>query len=222
MASNLWDCSGEKIAELMEEFSSYKLLITGHSLGAGTACLLNMQLHVNEVFKGRTVRCYAFAPPPTFWPCTERFSESPTCEGKVQKAMESTIAYVHDNDVVPFLSITAIRRMVDLLDAVDNETEKLWFWKRLKIFHDWDQVPEQIVKSVASRSKIVDRVEGECHLIIPADCVVWCREGEKGQFASFACDAYKMAETDIFLTSDMVTDHMPEFYEDALDALLER
>jgi hypothetical protein len=126
MADHLWECSGGKIIKLMNDFPNYKLIISGHSLGAGTACLLNMQLHVNEVFKGRTVQCFAFAPPPTFWPCADD-SDPEECDAKVKQAMQNTTANIHDNDVVPFLSVTAVRRMVSLLESVDNKTELICF-----------------------------------------------------------------------------------------------
>jgi hypothetical protein len=220
MADNLWKCSGGEVIKLMNDFPNYKLIITGHSLGAGTACLLNMQLHVNEVFKGRTVQCFAFAPPPTFWPCADD-SDPEECDAKVKQAMQNTTAYIHDNDVVPFLSVTAVRRMVNLLDSVDNKTELIWFWKRWQIFQDFAKIPADISDSVSKAEASQDLADGECRMTIPAHCVVWCKENEDGKFEGYACDPYKVADTDVFLCPDMVSDHLPEEYEDCLDALVE-
>jgi hypothetical protein len=218
MAANLWRKSGEKITQLMDEYADYKLVVTGHSLGAGTACLLTVQLYVDEVFNDRTVQCFAFAPPPTFWPC----GSSSSCEGKIQKAIQNTVAYIHDNDVVPFLSVSAAGRMAGLLDAVDNETEHIWFWKRWRMFYEYDPIPEQISKSVlAAELATKEGVHQICPMIIPARLVVWCKQNFVGRFEAFACDPYKVAEGNIFLCPDMLSDHLPEQYEDALDALLE-
>lgn len=220
MANNLWDCSGEKVTKLMDDYKEYKLVITGHSLGAGTACLLNMKLHVESAFKGRAVECFAFAPPPTFWPCSDD-SDPEECDAKVKQAIRNTTAYIHDNDVVPFLSVTAVRRMVSLLDAVDNKTEKIWFWKRWQIFQEFVKIPDDIFESVAKTEARTDLADGECRMIIPAHCIVWCKENEDGEFEGHACDPYKVAGTDIYLCPDMVSDHLPEEYEDCLDALVE-
>ena len=140
MANNLWKESAEKVTALMEEYPDYKLIITGHSLGAGTSCLLTVKLYSEGVFKNREVKCFAFAPPPTYYP---KNANAPS--NAVQKAMENTVAYINDNDVVPFLSVSAVRRMVNLLDAVDNQTEHIWFWKRWKIFYEYDTIPEDLV-----------------------------------------------------------------------------
>ena len=220
MATNLWKRSGDKVVDVMEEFPDYKLMITGHSLGAGTACLLNMHLHVNEVFKGRTVQCFAFAPPPTFWPCTNQSDEA-VCNPKVKQAMQNTTAYIHDNDVVPFLSVTAVRRLVRLLDSVDNKTELLWFWKRWQLVQERSGIPKEIVDNVLNTAEKSELKKGESRMIIPAECVLWCKEEEEGTFASYVCDPFKVANTDIFLCPDMVSDHLPEEYEDCLDALVD-
>jgi hypothetical protein len=224
MAANLWKRSGENIAKLMEEYPDYKLIITGHSLGAGTSCLLTVQLYVEEVFDGQKIDCFAFAPPPTFWPCDDGPSTSPSCQAKIQQAMQNTVAYIHDNDVVPFLSISAVRRRVSLLDAVDNETEHIWFWKRWRLFYEYDPIPEQIVTGVLETEKSTQKkahVDGECHIIIPARRVIWIKRNFAGRLKAFSCDLYKVAEANVFICPDMLTDHLPEQYEDALDTLLE-
>jgi hypothetical protein len=224
MATNLWTESGHKIVDLMEKLPDYKLIVTGHSLGAGTACLLTIRLHSQEVLKGRTIQCFAFAPPPTFWPCADNSTESPSCKAQIQQAMRNTVAYIHDNDVVPFLSVTAVHRMVRLLDSVDNETENIWFWKRWRIFYEYESIPEQITKSVLAAEVSSQKdgpMNGHCNMVIPARRVIWCKQNFAGRFEAFPCDPFKIAEGNIFLCPDMISDHLPEQYENALDALLE-
>ena len=219
MATNIWKKSGEKIANLLDENSSYKLVVTGHSLGAGASCLLTVQIYVDELIKNRKIECYAFAPPPTYSPCGGDGGDQ--CAARLQKAMQSTVAYIHDNDVVPFLSITSVRRMAKFLDAVDNETEKIWFWRRWRIFYEYEGIPSNITDSVLTSEKVQHGdVDGECSMMIPAHRVVWCLAKKDGSFEAFACDAGKVAECDVFLCPDMLSDHLPEQYEDALDALI--
>ncbi|CAB9511778.1 Sn1-specific diacylglycerol lipase [Seminavis robusta] len=223
MARNLWNDSGFKIAALMTTHEDYKLVVTGHSLGAGTACLLTLLLYVEEVFPNRTVECFAFAPPPTFFWDNHQKSvldkSNSACAKQIEKAMQNTVAFIHDNDVVPFLSVSAVRRMINLLDSVDCHTESIWFWKRWRIFNDYDKVPSEITNSVLN---VAERgaVDGEYNMCIPARNVVWCKQNILGRFEAFCCDPQKVAQGNIFLSVDMLTDHLPEQYENALDALL--
>lgn len=225
MAQNLWTASGAKIKALMEEYSNYKLIVTGHSLGGGTSCLLTVKLYVDQIFApSRKIECFAFAPPPTFFSCCE----DPVIQTRVDEAVQNTVAYIHDNDVVPFLSIKAIRRMVTLLDVVDNQTEHIWFWRRWKIFYEYAPIPEVITSSVLKVEEdmyqgklLAEEVDGEHNMTIPARRVVWCKHNFTGrQFEAYSCDPEKIARGNIFLTPDMLSDHMPEMYEDALDAVL--
>lgn len=73
MAEEIWEVSGSKIKSLLDEegFKDYGLIITGNSLGAGVSFLLNIMCHINKLVGDRMVLCYcyAFAPPPTYFPC---------------------------------------------------------------------------------------------------------------------------------------------------------
>jgi hypothetical protein len=225
MARNLWNQSGDKIIELVNKYRDYKLVITGHSLGAGTSCLLTLQLYVDEVLPDdRTIECFAFAPPPTFHP----LPHDSICGAKLERAIRNTVAYIHDNDVVPFLSVTAVRRLVNLLDAVDSKTELMWFWQRWKIFYDYSPIPAAITNCVLEAEQNLKRdgdsrvLYGECNLTIPSRRIVWCkRTVVDGRYEAFSCCPKKVSHENIFLTPDMLSDHMPEQYENALDAILE-
>jgi hypothetical protein len=220
MAENVWKESGKKILELCDnnpEFQQYRFLITGHSLGAGTACLLNLKLHVEGQLGNRPICCYAFAPPPVFDPC----GEDADCRAKIDQAIQNNVAYIHDNDVVPFLSISAVRRLATLLDAVDNQTENIWFWRRWRIFHEYDAIPQELIDSVLQAEMLSNpAVEGACDMIIPARVVVWCKKNFAATFQAYGCDPNKVAAGNVFLNQDMLSDHLPEQYEDALDALV--
>ena len=220
LAETVWDTSGDNILKLCRdnpEWQHYRFLITGHSLGAGAACLLNLKLHLEGQLGDRPICCYAFAPPPTFRPCVEPSSR----KTKVDLAIQNTVGYIHDNDIVPFLSISSVRRLATLLDAVDNETEKCVFWERWRMFHDFDKIPQPLIDSVlvAETKSHEPAVEGACHLIIPARVVVWCKPNFVGMLEAHKCDPHKVAALNVYLNPNMLSDHLPETYEDALDAL---
>ena len=123
---------------------------------------------------------------------------------------------------MPFLSISSVRKLAALLDAVDNKTEFMWFYDRWKIFHEMKKNPRDIFDSIDEAAKAeVAEVGGACQMIIPARVVVWMQKDEENnKFEGHGCDATKVGENTVFMSQDMFSDHLPEQYEDALDALL--
>lgn len=219
MAESVWTLSGSKIKELFEDESlkDYAFHIVGHSLGAGTACLLNVKCHAEKLLGDRVVKCYGFAPPPTL----SIDSTDDTYKSEIEKAIDHSLAYVHDNDCVPFLSVAAVRRLAALMDTVDNRTEHIWFYRRFKMFWEWEAIPNEIFDDVAAVEK-GKSVAGKnaTKLVIPARLVVWMKNTGSGTFNAYGCEANAFADENIFLNPDMVSDHMVEPYEDALDSLV--
>lgn len=137
-------------------------------------------------------------------------------------AVKNCVCFVHDNDCVPLLSVASIRRLACLMDAVDNCTENLWFTTRFRIFWEFVKVPGDIVKTVCSVKHDSKAVVGESAMVIPARCIVWMKKTLSGRFEALACSSKAMASMNIFVCQDMIADHMPEQYEDALDSLVAR
>ena len=223
MAENIWTHSGEKILKLFEEeeeLHDYSFAIVGHSLGAGAACLLHVKCHYEQLFGDRTVKCYGFAPPPTL--CSARMAKGSKEAALIQKAFDNCLCYMHDNDCVPLLSIVCIRRLVALLDTVDNRTEHYWVFKRFKLFWEYEEIPQEIVddvKAVEARTREADCSKGASKLIIPSRLVVWMKKNYAGTYEAFGCSPDDVADLNIFCNHDMISDHLCEPYEDALDVL---
>lgn len=60
-------------------------------------------------------------------------------------------------------------------------------------------------------------------MIIPAKSVVWMKKHAlSGEFEACAYDVMHVAKNTVFMCQDMISDHMPEMYEDARDTLLEK
>jgi hypothetical protein len=62
-------------------------------------------------------------------------------------------------------------------------------------------------------------VDGASKLEIPAKIVIWVKKNDGGSFEAIGCSPDEIAELNVFCCQDMVSDHLPEQYEDALDAL---
>ena len=113
VATKMWELTKDKILAKLEELpADYELVITGHSLGAGVATLLTILLYHEKCFpKKQRIRCFAFAPPPTFYP----LSAAP-------EAVNATTAYIHGDDTVPFLSVYHLRRFFKSMAALKEAT----------------------------------------------------------------------------------------------------
>lgn len=217
MATNIWLRSGEKIMAIFEsdgeQLKSYSFTIVGHSLGAGVACLLQIKCY-RELLLGpnRIVKCYGFAPPPTFfWDSNSNIHES------IQRAIDNTTCYIHDNDCVPLLSVMSIRRFSVLMDTVDNHTENIWFYKRFQIFWEWTQIPKPIIDEITSVEKekvsTMACCDGASKLTIPAKIIIWMKKqpsttplttksinnaSTTGNYIATGCTPQSIADLNIF------------------------
>ena len=88
-----------------EEFRDYKLVVTGHSLGAGTATILAFLLR--EKYPDRDVLCYAYSPPGGL-----------LSEAAAQESVKFTVSVLVGDDVIPRLSL----RNIGTLSADINRT----------------------------------------------------------------------------------------------------
>ena len=103
---------------LSDSVPGYKLRITGHSLGAGTAELITMILlskrkEDQKWLSNTDIKCVALAPPPVYRPG----NMSKTLEGDV---LENIIIFVNGNDCVPRLSLANCAWLLSALRAVDS------------------------------------------------------------------------------------------------------
>jgi len=124
MTDNLYDEVKDVLKREFEKesFNDYKLIITGHSLGAGVSCLFTLKLHHDgfhshshtydtlspyegkeKTYTGRKIQCFSYASPAVYLPDDfgQRF---------VEDSFQCTTNYIHDNDMVPSLSVDAARR----------------------------------------------------------------------------------------------------------------
>jgi hypothetical protein len=115
-AEILWEHAKEEVLRALREHPGYDLVITGHILGAGAAALLSLKLNYEKSdtvpkspLKGVNVKCFDFAPPPVYL----QTQTDKTQDVKVAVAMKNTYAFIHQNDIVPFLSVDAVRRLVN-------------------------------------------------------------------------------------------------------------
>lgn len=247
MAERVWSVAGPRVAKLLQENEGYELILTGHSLGAGTACLLNILLHNSRVKEDKAdstmdivqkhrIRCFAYAAPPVFTPLEV-----------VPRAVQATTNYIHQEDVVPFLSVHSVRHIFSCLRAVDDyyfsnaaATGRASIPKastpppprpkridRLQVLWGAQQPPRGLLEAVqkASTEPLIPK-RGAPLLSIPAATSVWMyrddeKDGDDQDCYSFqVCDdPTRLAQLGIHLDANMLPDHSPARYEHALETM---
>ncbi len=102
------------LEEALSKEPDYKLVITGHSLGAGTAELITMMILLNKTeFSARVhdgIRCVAFAPPPVY--------RSP--RQLPHEVVNSIDIYINNYDCVPSLSLGVVGKLYTTMVRVDK------------------------------------------------------------------------------------------------------
>jgi Lipase (class 3) len=254
MAERVWTVAGPRVAKLLQENEGYELILTGHSLGAGTACLLNILLHsarvkenenededstIRDIVQKHLIRCFAYAAPPVFAPLEV-----------VPRAVQATTNYIHQEDVVPFLSVHSVRHIFSCLRVVDDyyfstttdptgrastipkasasPPRRPKRMDRLQVLWGTQPPPPDLLEAVqkASTEPLIPK-RGAPLLSIPAATSIWMyrddeKDGDDDQdsYSFQVCDdPMRLAQLGIHLDVNMIPDHSPARYENALETL---
>lgn len=215
MTKAVWARASKAIAEKCKDVpEDYDLVITGHSLGAGVACLITIMLHHERESGGmmqklpKNIRCMAYAPPPVFYPLSA-----------AKTAVANTTAYVHNMDCVPSLSVHGARRLVKTINDLDVT---------LKMLPRLETVPgrkppavcvEAVQKSIVQPLSERDRAPPLC---VPAHSLVWMHK-EKGQqrYSTTVLDPILYSRRVVDVHSKMLSHHSPPKYEHAFRLLVQ-
>lgn len=216
MAERVWSVAGPTVLQSLEEHKGYEFIITGHSLGAGAACLLTILLETKDLLpKSQQMRCFAYASPPVYTPLEF-----------VPKASSLTTNFVHQNDAVPFLSIDSVRHLFCSLCAVDGFSQTdMTRNDRYKVILGMKDVPLDLVGAVVeTKGKPIEPKEGAPVLFIPAHKTIWLKcddPSEEGDYHYSTLNSRELVNRGIRVHPDMLLDHFPPRYEHAFDHLVE-
>ena len=132
------------LEEALRENPSFTLLITGHSLGAGTAILCTVLLSITPLKSKPHMRCFAYAPPPVVGPLEHKSLRNLVIHSFINRA-----------DVVPRASLANVFNLGLECMAVDGLD--LDFYHRFVLIRR-DASPENDEETQAKK-KIVDAVQ---------------------------------------------------------------
>mmetsp|Transcript_1127 Transcript_1127/g.2868 ORF Transcript_1127/g.2868 Transcript_1127/m.2868 type:complete len:227 (-) Transcript_1127:1287-1967(-) len=218
MAERVWTVAGPKIKSVLNENPGYELILTGHSLGAGAACLLTILLQNKKLLPTeQEIRCFAYASPPVYTPLEF-----------VPRSVRSTTNFVHENDFVPFLSIQKVRKLLNSLQAVDLYARNHMSGKEItRMVLGASPPPTDLIASVLEAEGVcLVPKKGAPTLYIPAEKVVLLKEnldemGEHsdGTYRFEVSNGRELSQREIRVCPDMLLDHSPARYEHAFDHL---
>lgn len=249
MAERVWRVAGPIVTELLKENEGYHLILTGHSLGAGVACLLNILLDsenndddnglLNVDRRQVKVQCFAYASPPVFAPKVQYENDdsktgstnTPAGTLELPKAALSCTNYIHEMDVVPFLSVDSIRHFFKCIAVLEeNHPHKLWSlpsWLPLtnRGARDFYRDTALLVAVQRARTERLVAKPGAPLLAVPAAINVWMMQHQRADagdsyYDQKLCDPIRLATLGIHMDLRMLQDHFPSRYEHALHHLL--
>lgn len=209
MAELVWTKAEPTIRQLKAKHPDYEFVLTGHSLGAGVATLTHMMIQSNDsedtFFQSR---CMAFAAPPTI----ARHSPLKRC-----------FNFIHDQDIIPFLSVDSVRRLCKSIQTIDEE--HMTFWQRWKAARSQAWKNEALLNKLNGIPPVLAR-DGAPALQCAAETNVWLRRHgtnitsffddheEDESYKVELWDSTNLANVGIRLA--ITSDHLPSLYEQAL------
>ena len=226
MAEAVWRAVGDDVNAALEGRPTFELVVTGHSIGAGTAGLVTILLYYLRASTGvhRTgflppmpppprsdvpIRCLAYAPPPVFAPPGRWYID---LKGG---ALAHTYTYVLADDAVPFLSARAGRLLFASLRALDAAFDAR---------SSADQQIEALTAAATASAASVPASTSAPELTMPGRRFVWLRHAapESGLAPRVVeCDVTVVTTSvlgGVPLASSMIDDHDVSAYAAALIA----
>jgi len=98
----------DKLGMALAEYAGYSIVVTGHSLGAGTATILAFLLRAK--YQDTRVRCYAYSPPGGL-----------LCRDAALESEKFTVSLVVGDDVIPRTSLANIATLSRNVKHVTSE-----------------------------------------------------------------------------------------------------
>jgi hypothetical protein len=229
MAERLWQVVGPTIVDTLHDHPDFDLVVTGHSLGAGTASLLTILLKQQQLQQQRNqklpighdittsnppllppstaLRCFAYASPPVFTPLQV-----------IPQATQVITNFIHEYDVVPFLSVYSVRYLLASLKAIQSVSSELSWTQKLAIVGGSQPPPDDMIQAVLNTPSLLPK-RGAPRLQVPASQTIWLQQQSKGEYVPAIYDSKDFPFIHIRVNPNMVVDHFPARYEYALEHL---
>ena len=215
-ARRVWVEACDSIISALNVHSGYNLVVTGHSLGAGVAVLITLELLLGESTSalpvGTDVRCIALAPPPVYLASKSIFSNS--LPASVSEKIE---IYIHHHDCVPRMSLGSLTRLLISMRAVDNLA--MTVTQQINMLRDnTDEVTEELLAKVV---EAVKRSKQDKFPFLQHPGKIFYLKKEQGDAPGYVVlqEESKVFTNRLYILEGMVNDHRGLSYEEALNLL---
>lgn len=215
----------EETMHLIEKFflpRGYKLVLCGHSLGAGVSCLLGM--FIKQQIPDIDLRVYAFATPA----CVS-YEASLNCDGYIT-------SIVNNNDCVPRLSLMNLRLLGKMLVLVETKLDEKGlspdsFQKAKRYLTDMMKIDSDFLLTPRALTQFLETEFAEprsdrfldLELYVPGRVVsIWQHVADATIMGGKVTDGQSQVLKQIFVETNMVSDHSCDSYRANLLHLLEQ
>jgi len=211
-ARNVWTQACASVVSALNVNPGYSLIVTGHSLGAGVAVLIALELLMGDskaaLPEETSVRCVALAPPPVYRSGQSIFSRSlPTA------VSESIEIFIHNHDCIPRMSLGSLTRLLTSMRAVDNLA--LSVKEQVDILMDKEE--ELLEKTVEA---INQAKQDQFPFLQHPGKIFYLKkgQGEEGRYVAIP-ETSESFTGRLYLLDDMVRDHRKPSYREAITGL---
>ncbi|EFA75426.1 hypothetical protein PPL_11506 [Heterostelium album PN500] len=212
-AQNKFNELSPLLLEQLKKHKGYKLIVTGHSLGAGTAALFTLLF--NSKYPEIPIHCYAFAPP-----CVTslEIALSKNCSNLIT-------SFVLNNDIIPRLSYQSLEHLKQLVCSIlENNSSRVF-----QILTAGNALGEDLTNKISNFFNLTREVKidfknkfslSETTMLPPGDIY------RIYKITSFDKN-YIMERSnpslfgEIIISGSLLTDHLPDNYENSLTSCLQ-
>ena len=201
-AKKILEESQDTLKETFETYPDYRLVVTGHSLGAGTAILIAMKIlsgEFKDLFKVSNVKCVALAPPPVYR------------SRSVDKYSQNIDIFINGNDCVPRLTLANMAKLMSMLRAVDQVP--LSVQDHLKIIAGVDD-PE-VSKNLEKLSQALSQADQDQFPKLEHPGKIFYLHKEAPKKFKILTSPGKYFSENLLFFENMVLDHLQPYYEEA-------
>ncbi|KAF2074752.1 hypothetical protein CYY_003940 [Polysphondylium violaceum] len=201
------------IMKSLDVYKGYRLVVTGHSLGAGVASLFTILF--NEVQPHIPIRCFSFGAPCVL--SLELANHLKT------KSLIST--FCMNDDIIPRLSFNSLFYLREVLDSILSQSST----KIQKIFQivSANGLNEKMTRRFSKLLKVAPTINLTNVQHSPSGELPMYPPGQLYRIVKLSKGIYVAEKTDmesyskILVSATMFTDHMPQKYEKGLSSALE-
>lgn len=196
----------EALENALKNSPSSSVAFVGHGIGAGIAILVALQScgssSVETMFAQNKVKCYAFAPPPTFAP-----------PEKVPASVAANIyTFVYNLDLVPRLSLGTVGKLLMAVRSVDELAYETTV--RVKALNGKEDIPENLPDHI----EVPEELSGDLKHLYHVGTILLFFKDVQGRTN---CQKVKPEQFDqLVLSGEMAKDHSLERHQEALTDLL--